>query len=156
MRLLSIDPGSENTGWAYFMGDTLMESGAWNFKKYDSAIMKVGENIEKYIIDHKIEKVVCEDVVSYARHGNASIKLARITGIIFETCRRNKIYLDFLTPFEINSIMGICGRRSERKAEIKSIIEDFYGSEHVKKQDQADAIFLGLAYLNDIDEIQNA
>ena len=159
MVLISLDQSTVVTGYAVFSGDQLVEHGVIDFHKEDDLSVRayrMWAAIDELLRDVKPDMLVYEGV-SMQNNAQVLIKLGNLQGHI--TASAWKLGLPFVTylPSKWRKILefqqGSKVKRSDLKKQALRFVEETYGVR--VREDEAEAIAIGLAYLKEQKEKQN-
>lgn len=147
MKVLAIDPGTQNFGWAILeYNDTgwfdLVNSGVLSFSRKDDIQDKL-RAIRDHIIVHKkgCDAVAYEANFS-GEHHNAVRALANVEGVIAEVSWGTPLF--FAEPRTIKKIVASNGNAS--KEVIQKVVCDIFGI-FTEKTDESDAIAVGITHV---------
>jgi crossover junction endodeoxyribonuclease RuvC len=151
MIILSIDPGFDKMGYAFFnKNGTAHEYKISGLIKTDKAfnleyrLEKIYEQLKTLIEIHKPEMVVLEQLFFF-KNAKTVIKVAQSQGIILLLAAQYKLPVKFLTPLQIKQIITGYGT-ADKKSVVKMLSLIMKDKLPVCEDDQSDAIACGLAY----------
>jgi Holliday junction resolvasome RuvABC endonuclease subunit len=168
--ILSLDASTKKTGWALYNKEKLVEHGIIYLEGEDSKtrIYALYHKIKEYISLYKVEGIVLEDV-PITSHNNLSTgkTLAVLQGMITSLCFEFDLGLILYNPSAWRTLIpdlysgtreGM--KRDYQKQRAVEITNNIYGLDlmyyksdtkaNKSQDDEAEAILLGLAYINDI------
>lgn len=159
MKILSLDLSSKSSGWSIFENKELKEYGCITSASTDliKRIHIMTDGIKNILEKNKIDKIVVEEV--RPEMGTQNIKTHRallwLQGSIAIMVHDNfKLELEYIYPSEWRKICGIKTGSGVRRDELKPkdimFVKEKFGIE--VNDDIADAIGIGYAYLNQINE----
>lgn len=152
MKLLSIDPGVERTGFAFFeciikQEPTLVESGTIQTSRlntHQKRLYQLEIKLKKILDYHKPDVLVLEQLFFF-KNEKTVIQVAQSQGIILTAAEKRKIPSVFLTPLQIKSAVTGYGRAD--KGAIKKMLGMLLQINLKNKlDDEIDAIACGYAY----------
>lgn len=147
MYWLSIDPGNE-TGFALWENNTIIESGILRYKSHDDFCQKFPEWLKNKIYVNQVQHVAYEHPVTVGKHGNACLKTAEKCGIIIGVNRMFGGTVTAVNPQEVTKLIGSNFKdRRTRKIHTQNKVISLYGFKHARDEGQADAVAIGHAYL---------
>ncbi len=149
--ILSIDPGFEKVGYAFFEKKgpdfSFVTSGLIKTKKtlaHEKRLLQIYEELSMLIRKHKPSSVVIEQLFFF-KNQKTVISVAQAQGIIVLLAAQNKIPLTYLTPLQIKQTITGYGN-ADKKSVLKMIQIILKDKIVVEDDDQSDAIACGLAY----------
>lgn len=152
--LLSLDTSTKDTGCAIF------ENGKYSYSKFiDVSIIKNSEERMSEMIrsiyslfDEMSPSIVVVELTSVMRNPDTQRKLTMVLGAILGKCIEDGIAYYSYRPTEWRSLVKDDGEKLPRKREeLKAWAIDRchrFGYEDVIDDNQAEAILIGLAYIN--------
>lgn len=152
MKVLSIDPGVERVGWAFFEKNgsksyRYLRSGLIKTSKslkHEDRLMLIYEALEKLVKKEKPGMLVLERLF-FTRNVTTAIAVGQAQGVIMLLASAYKMDVMYLTPTQIKSI--VTGSGAADKKAVQKMLRLILGlDEDVKQDDQADAIACGYAY----------
>lgn len=159
MRIMAIDGGTKSTGFAIFNDTKLEKYGCLTATSADliKRIRKIIIELEQILKDNNIEKIILEEV--RPEQGLQNIKTHKAlmylqAAIIFLLHERySNIEVDFVYPSEWRKVCGIKTGRGIRRDSLKIKDIDFVSEQYniQVNDDEADAIGIGYAYVNKLD-----
>jgi crossover junction endodeoxyribonuclease RuvC len=151
MRILSIDPGFDKLGYAFFDKNgsehTYIFSGLIQTDKafnHEYRVEKIYSQLQSLIKVNKPELVVLEQLFFF-KNAKTVIKVAQSQGIILLLAGQEKIPVKFLTPLQIKQIITGYGN-ADKKSVVKMLSLIMKDKLPKCEDDQSDAIACGLAY----------
>ena len=151
MIILSIDPGFDKLGYAFF--DKQGNKHSYKFSgliKTDKAfnheyrIEKIYSQLQSLIKINKPEVIVLEQLFFF-KNAKSVIKVAQAQGVIFLLAAQEKIPISYLTPLQIKQIITGYGN-ADKKSLVKMLSLLMKEELPICEDDQSDAIACGLAY----------
>jgi crossover junction endodeoxyribonuclease RuvC len=154
MVILSIDPGIEKVGYAYFDKKvngrttiTYLSSGLITTPRTDShqdRIHTLYNALKALVVKNKPDMIVFEELF-FSKNVKTAIKVSQAQGIILLLASQENIPTQHLTPPQIKSI--ITGYGNADKKAIQKMLPLLLKQEMTfKEDDQSDAVACGLAY----------
>lgn len=150
MKILGIDPGTRNCGYAIVekVGNKkiLIEAGLIKIKQ-DSLqyqITKLCEGLDLIFKTHKIDEVAIEDIF-YAHNPKTVLKLAQFRGAL--SLKILQIHGEFseYTPLQIKK--AVTGKAKAAKEQVAFMVKKMLGiSKEIKPLDITDAIAIALTH----------
>lgn len=157
MRILSMDQSTVITGYALFDNETLVASGLIDLHKEKDLILRarhMWSEIDALIADTQPDVIVYEGV-ALQNNAQVLIKLGNLQGHIMASAWKFDIPFVSYLPTTWRKILefsqGGSVKRSELKKQSVALVEDTYGI-HMK-EDEAEAVAIGLAYIKEQKEI---
>lgn len=152
MRIVSIDPGYERTGFAVFetkQGEEpqLIEFGCITTKKTDSLqirITQTASQISKLISTFKPKKIILEQLI-FNTNVKTAIAVAQAQGAVLYLAAQHGIDTVFLSPPQIKLAVTGYGRADKKQVE-KMVCILLNLEKAPTPDDVVDAIACGLAY----------
>lgn len=151
MIILSIDPGFDKLGYAFFHKDgtkhTYKFSGLIKTDKafnHEYRLEKIYSQLQTLVTVNKPEIIVLEQLF-FHRNVTTAIKVAQAQGVIFLLAAQTKIPIKYLTPLQIKQIITGYGN-ADKKAVVKMLSLLMKEELPICEDDQSDAIACGLAY----------
>lgn len=140
MITLSLDPSTVETGWAIFHDESLVQSGSWQLNKLQT--LEEREVLLLALLSSKlVDRVVCENIY-FGVSASTSKALSKLQGCIQLHFFLRQIPVDVsLNASAWRRILGL-GKEKENAIEY---VSNKYNK--CVKNDEADAICLGEAYL---------
>ncbi len=149
--ILSIDPGIEKVGYAFFEKKgpdfSFKTSGLIKTKKSDTheqRLLEIYTSLEKLIKKYQPSSVVIEQLFFF-KNQKTVISVAQAQGVIVLLAAQNKIPLTYLTPLQIKQTITGYGN-ADKKSVLKMIRIILKENIVIEDDDQSDAIACGLAY----------
>ncbi len=152
MKILSIDPGVERVGYAFFDKQTSKEyaylsSGLITTDKklkHEKRLEEIFGNLEKLIKKERPGLMVMERLF-FTRNQKTAIAVGQAQGVILLLAAKYGLEFTYLTPSQIKSI--VTGSGTADKKSVQKMLTLLLGlKEEVKQDDRADAIACGYAY----------
>ncbi len=151
MVILSIDPGFDKLGYAFFDKEgsnfTYKFSGLIQTHKafnHEYRLEKVYSQLRSLVEINKPEIIVLEQLFFF-KNAKTVIKVAQAQGVILLLAGQEKIPIKFLTPLQIKQI--ITGYGNADKKSVSKMLSLLMKEKLPKcEDDQSDAIACGLAY----------
>ncbi|QQF52533.1 crossover junction endodeoxyribonuclease RuvC [Campylobacter fetus subsp. venerealis] len=150
MKILGIDPGTRNCGYAVIekTGNkkTLIEAGLIKIKQ-DSLqyqITQLCEGLDIIFKSHKIDAVAIEDIF-YAHNPKTVLKLAQFRGAL--SLKILQIHGEFseYTPLQIKK--AVTGKAKAAKEQVAFMVKKMLGiNQEIKPLDVTDAIAIALTH----------
>jgi len=149
MKVLGIDPGLENTGWAVVekQGEAfkLVEWGVVKVAKGQRGgerLLEIGEAIGEVIERHRIEKVGLESLF-FARNARSAMGVAEAVGVIKLVAAKAGVKVVEITPLQIK--MALTGYGRAEKGQVEEMARGLLGLEEmISPSHAADAAAAGL------------
>lgn len=145
MRVLSFDPSSSKTGFAFGIIDEsikIEKLGVINLKGKDNQLLWLYNEVLGLMDSLKPDRVLIETPF-YSINAQTLIKLGEIRGVILLACQHKKIPVDEFTPAEVKISITGYGRAS--KEEVLNMVNRIYNLD-IKDNDIADAVAILHAY----------
>jgi len=148
MKLLSIDPGLERTGYAVFNEKKeLLEYGCIVTSRkllHEDRIADIYEKLSKIIKKYKPDILAIERIF-FTNNQKTAISVAQSQGVILLLASENKIKVEFLSPTTIKQ--NVCGYGNADKKSVCKMVKILLNMQEMPKlDDTTDAIAIGLAY----------
>jgi crossover junction endodeoxyribonuclease RuvC len=152
MRLLSIDPGYDKTGFAVFESShssktTFLRSGIIKTtpkQSIDLRLKVILEVLETVIADDQIDTMVMEQLFFF-KNAKTVIGVAQAQGAIISLAAHHGLSFHFLTPLQIKQIVTGDGR-ADKAAVWKMLKLELGDNLRVSDDDESDAIACGYAW----------
>lgn len=151
MKLLSIDPGIEKVGYAFFEKNKsdckFIASGLIKTKKtlpQEKRLLEIYNSIETLIKKYKPASLVIEQLFFF-KNQKTVIPVAQAQGAIQLLAAQQKIPVTYLTPLQIKQTITGYGT-ADKKSVLKMIRILLKEEILITDDDQSDAIACGLAY----------
>lgn len=151
MRILSIDPGSRQTGFAVIevKGKKLnyIDSGTLDFYQKEEFLNRLGEIhhlISDLVKEYQPDEIALESLI-YVKSPTALMKLAQTRGAVisaFGTEYKNKIFE--YSPNKVKS--ATTGHGHASKEEIQKSIKLILGVEKFRTHDESDALAVAICH----------
>ena len=158
-NILALDQSSRITGYAIFQDSKLVSYGHFTLTNdnIDNRLVEFKQQIIQLIDEHKIDKVIYEDIQMQSNITNnvQTFKiLAEIIGVLAETLTELNIPHESILASVWKSHLNIKGRnRAEQKRNAQQYVIDNYNRKPT--QDEADAICIGESYIYHSTSIQD-
>ncbi|WP_066165587.1 crossover junction endodeoxyribonuclease RuvC [Aliarcobacter cryaerophilus] len=150
MKILGIDPGTKNCGYAVIekIGRdlTLIEAGLIKIKTtvLQEQIVEMTEGIDLIFKTHKIDEVSIEDMF-YAFNPKTVIKLAQFRGAISLKILQNFGNFSEYTPLQVKQ--AVTGNGKATKEQVSFMVKRLLGiKKEIKPLDITDAIAIALTH----------
>ena len=150
MKILGIDPGTKNCGYAVIekIGRDLklIEAGLIKIKTtvLQEQIVKMTEGIDLIFKTHKIDEVSIEDMF-YAFNPKTVIKLAQFRGAISLKILQNFGNFSEYTPLQVKQ--AVTGNGKATKEQVSFMVKRLLGiKKEIKPLDITDAIAIALTH----------
>ncbi len=160
MKILGVDPGLDNSGYALIevsedcnLSNLRDSVHVLNFSTITSDSKKSLEERLKYI-HSKFKKllselepdiVVVEDIYSNSSYPQAGLKMANVKGVVELAVSQKNIKLANLTATKVKKT--ILGRGNAKKEQIARMIEEVFNLKGAGSLHESDALAVALAYL---------
>ena len=149
--ILSIDPGIEKVGYAFFEKKksdfSLITSGLIKTKKilkHELRLLEIYNLLLSLTKQHKPTIIVMEQLFFF-KNQKTVISVAQSQGVVQLLAAQNKISLVYLTPLVIKQTVTGYGN-ADKKSVFKMLQLTLGSNLQVEDDDQSDAIACGLAY----------
>lgn len=149
--ILSIDPGIEKVGYAFFEKKksdfSLITSGLIKTKKtlkHELRLLEIYNLLSSLTKQHKPTIIVMEQLFFF-KNQKTVISVAQSQGVVQLLAAQNKISLVYLTPLVIKQTVTGYGN-ADKKSVFKMLQLTLGSNLQVEDDDQSDAIACGLAY----------
>ena len=150
MKILGIDPGTKNCGYAVIEKSgrdlKLIEAGLIKIKTtvLQEQIVEMTEGIDLIFKTHKIEEVSIEDMF-YAFNPKTVIKLAQFRGAISLKILQNFGNFSEYTPLQVKQ--AVTGNGKATKEQVAFMVKRLLGiKKEIKPLDITDAIAIALTH----------
>ena len=155
MRILGIDPGSQNCGYGILEIEKrkIIAAGCDVIKMKPSLplaerLVTVYTEIKKIIEEYKPDLAAVETIF-YGKNIKSAFSLGHVRGVILLILAENKIKITEFSPREVKK--SVVGNGNASKEQVKFMVEKFLGIEINKKtQDATDALANALCLYNKI------
>lgn len=137
-KVLTIDPGLANMGWAYFVGDRRAGSGTVETSNKEALHDRL-EKLTKTLPVGEVDRLVLEGCF-----GPAKTKLDYVIGALI-TCINHKQYI-IVTPAKWKKLVCPKGTKETYGSKITKLVTKRFGLKP-STQHEADALGLGVWYL---------
>ena len=166
-RILGLDAATKKTGYSILDDNyNILECGVIRTTRSDvkERLKEIYIEIEKKIIENKIDYLVAEDV-PVTKHNNLKTgkDLSTLQGIILSLCFRYNVDYTFYNPSAWRSLVGTYDgtregmKRKKKKQRAVDLINELYGLDFVYNEtetktritddDKAEAILIARAFL---------
>lgn len=159
-RMVSLDTSSTKTGWAYFESGKLKESGVIDCHKEKDSEIRLEDMCFAIcdLLTAKKAKTVVIEMTVVVRNAAAQRMLSEIVGVVRGWSLCNFAEFVRLRPTEWRKLICKDGKvptkRDEAKAwSIQMVKEDF---KKIVSDDEADAILIGQARINQMNEMEKS
>ena len=149
MKILGIDPGSRNCGYAIVESTSslrLIEAGFIKItaRGLQSQILEFVEGIDLILQNHKIDSVAMEGIF-YAYNPQSVLKLAQMRGAISLKILQELGNFTEYTPLQVKKT--ITGRAKADKAQVAFMVKQILGiKQEIKPLDITDAIAIAITH----------
>lgn len=153
-KVLGIDPGLANTGWAVLEPvDSnpeykLIECGCLVTKITSSSAKRLNmiyEELEGLIKKYQVKAVAFESLF-FAKNAKSALKVAEAIGVIKICGERNIIEVAEFTPLQVK--MALVGYGRAEKGQVEEMVRRFLClKENISPSHASDAVAVGLTYL---------
>lgn len=149
MKILGIDPGSRNCGYAIVESTSslrLIEAGFIKITARDlqSQILEFVEGIDLILQSHKIDSVAMEGIF-YAYNPQSVLKLAQMRGAISLKILQELGNFAEYTPLQVKKT--ITGKAKADKAQVAFMVKQILGiKQEIKPLDITDAIAIAITH----------
>ena len=157
MKILSFDQSTVLTGYALFDNGLLVAHGIIDFHKESDLLLRaknMWKEIDSLIADVRPDVIIYEGV-ALQNNAQVLIKLGNLQGHIMASAWRLDIPFVSYLPTTWRKILefrqGGSVKRSELKKQSVALVEETYGVQ--MKEDEAEAVAIGLAYIKEQKEI---
>ncbi len=154
IKIMSLDTSTRSTGWAVFANERFVKSGLINLTKNTMAASDRIDLMSQTIIDllnkEKPDVIICERV-SVTRNMKTVRELCRVVDICYCYALLNKCGFYEMSPPEWRGIIGMQRRKGDRYTYKQMAINYAENEFKIKNpgDDEADAVCIGAAYIND-------
>ena len=154
MKILGIDPGTRNLGYAILEKDvnkiTLIEAGLVKMKaeNVQFQMTQMSEAIDQIFSAHKIDEVAIESMF-YAYNPQSVLKLAQFRGAL--SLKILQLHGDFAeyTPLQVKKT--VTGKAKADKEQVAFMVKKILGiTKEIKPLDVTDAIAIALTHANNL------
>lgn len=145
MRLLSFDPSSSKTGYAFGILEEVIkiqDFGTIDLKKEKAPLSKLLQKTVELIRKHRPDKVLLETPF-YSMNAQTLIKLGEIRGVILLASQSEGVEVDEFSPAEVK--ISITGYGRATKEQVLAMVNQIYNLQ-IKEYDIADAIAILHSY----------
>lgn len=158
MRIIAFDQSTVVTGYAVFENESLIAHGVIDRHKEGDLLIRahqMWQEIDTLLRDVRPDAIVFEGV-ALQNNAQVLIKLGNLQGHIMASAWSLGIPFSSYLPTQWRKKLGFHQgggvKRSDLKKQAVELVEDTYGI-HVR-EDEAEAVAIGLAYLKEQKEIQ--
>jgi crossover junction endodeoxyribonuclease ruvC len=154
MKILGIDPGSRNCGYAIvektYNKITLIEAGLIKIKPstLQYQITELCEGLDIIFKNHKFDEVAIEDVF-FAYNPQSVLKLAQFRGAL--SLKILQLHGEFAeyTPLQVKK--AVTGKAKAQKEQVAFMVKKILGiTKEIKPLDITDAIAIALTHANNL------
>ena len=154
MKILGIDPGTRNMGYAILEKNvnkiSLIEAGLVKMKpeNVQFQMMQMCEAIDQIFSAHKIDEVAIESMF-YAYNPQSVLKLAQFRGAL--SLKILQVYGNFAeyTPLQVKK--SVTGKAKAAKEQVAFMVKRILGiNKEIKPLDITDAIAIALTHANNL------
>ncbi|WP_169753504.1 crossover junction endodeoxyribonuclease RuvC [Campylobacter mucosalis] len=154
MKILGIDPGSRNCGYAIveksLRKTTLIEAGLIKIKqeRLQYQITELCEGLDVIFKNHSFDEVAIEDIF-FAYNPKTVLKLAQFRGAL--SLKILQLHGDFAeyTPLQVKK--AVTGKAKAQKEQVAFMVKKILGiTKEIKPLDITDAIAVALTHANKI------
>src|SRR5579872_2255133 len=149
MRVLSIDCGTERTGWGVIESDgrrhDVLGHGVIETSPRDALSTRlalIADGLRGVIVAHVPQSAAVEEVF-YAQNVKTALKLAHVRGVALLAIAEAKIELGEYSPLEVKS--SVVGYGRAEKHQVQLMVRSLTGLE-IESQDAADAIAVAICH----------
>ena len=157
--ILALDTASKKTGYAIYKNGKIFKSGTWKLKK-GKELLALFDNLETIIRKHEITQIVAEDIYQDKSKKDAYERLCMCKGVLYVIAERYDIpLLTSFNPIRIkqhiwsynpySTVHKNLTRTEHKKRMVNAVTRLGYKLETESADDEADAIGLLTAYLDD-------
>lgn len=154
IKILSLDTSTRATGWAVFNNEHYKKSGCINLKNSrkppEDRIAEMCKIVIDFILKEKPDIVVVEKL-SVSRNFKTVRELCRVLDACYFYCLSNDCSFYEVSPSEWRKSLGMQRKQGDRTS-YKQMAMEYASEEFTRKdmfEDEADAICLGAAFIND-------
>lgn len=152
MIIMSIDPGIDRVGYAFFDKKNssdyrYLTSGLIQTDKkrtHELRLLKIHCDLELLIKKYKPCSLIMERIFFF-KNQKTIVAVGQAQGVIMLLAAQHKMLVIFMTPLEIKQIVTGYGQ-SDKKSVQKMLHMSLGLTDELKQDDQADAIACGYAY----------
>ncbi|MBN2468692.1 MAG: crossover junction endodeoxyribonuclease RuvC [Deltaproteobacteria bacterium] len=160
MRVLGVDPGLAETGYAVVeVSDGKGIPLDWNTVRTDPGdampkrLQKIFTDFEKIIKKWNVHFVVLEDVYVLPRYPNAALQLGAVQGVVKLAAARENVEVKELKPTELK--MALTGNGRAGKDQVERVVRKILRFEEKIKPDHvSDALALAVVGLSRFGKIR--
>ena len=154
MKILGIDPGTKNCGYAILekskFKTTLLEAGLIKIKPntLQYQITELCEGLDLIFKNHKFDEVAIEDIF-FAYNPKTVLKLAQFRGAL--SLKILQLHGDFAeyTPLQVKKM--VTGKAKADKEQVAFMVKKILGiNKEIKPLDITDAIAIALTHANNL------
>ena len=154
MKILGIDPGTRNLGYAILEKNvnkiTIVEAGLVKMKaeNVQFQMTQMAEAIDQIFSAHKIDEVAIESMF-YAYNPQSVLKLAQVRGAL--SLKILQVYGNFAeyTPLQVKK--SVTGKAKAAKEQVAFMVKRILGiNKEIKPLDINDAIAIALTHANNL------
>lgn len=147
MKILSLDPGIERSGFAIFDDDKLITSGLITTSKTktkERRFQSIYDHLKAIIELYKPSRIVLEQIFFF-KNQKTIVTIAQAQGVILLLASQYNLAVEFLTPLQIKQIVTGYGK-ADKKSVQKMLSLSLNLKKAITQDDEADAVAAGLAY----------
>ncbi|MBU1642119.1 crossover junction endodeoxyribonuclease RuvC [bacterium] len=149
-RILGIDPGTRNLGYAIILLDngkiSLIEAGLIKIEKDELQfqIPKMVEGLDHIFANHKIDEVAMEDIF-YAHNPQTVLKLAQFRGAIMLKLLQEFGQFAEYTPLQVKR--AVTGKAKAAKEQVAFMVQRLLGiKKEIRPLDISDAMAVAITH----------
>lgn len=150
-KTISLDTSTSETGYAVFINGKYIRSGVLNPEKNLAGQNKMDDMCRKIIsfLNQELPDIVIIERMSVGRNVKTARMLAEIIGVVYGWCLAQElVFFQDLTPSQWRSALGLQGKGKRDELKRESINYVNQQGIPVVSDNEADAICIGLAYIN--------
>jgi crossover junction endodeoxyribonuclease RuvC len=150
MRILGIDPGSENTGYGIIESDGASHLAvAWGTvrtqsrRPFPERLLKIYTDLSGILDQHKADVVAIEEVF-HAANVQSALRLGHARGIALLVAAQHQLPVFEYSPLEIKN--GIVGYGRAEKGQVQIMVRLLLSLPETPPPDAADALAAAVCY----------
>ncbi len=154
MRILGIDPGSENTGYGIIESDgSSHEAVVWGTvrtqprRPFPTRLLKIYLELSRILDQQKTEVLAIEEVF-HAVNVKSALRLGHARGIALLVAAQHEIPVYEYSPLEIKN--GIVGYGRAEKAQVQAMVQLLLRLPETPDPDAADALAVAVCHAHQI------
>ena len=154
MKILGIDPGTKNCGYAILeknkLKTTLLEAGLIKIKPntLQYQITELCEGLDLIFKNHKFDEVAIEDIF-FAYNPKTVLKLAQFRGAL--SLKILQLHGDFAEYTPLHVKKTVTGKAKADKEQVAFMVKKILGiNKEIKPLDITDAIAIALTHANNL------